>query len=92
MRNWRWVTCEDLAFVFVWFEPVKPVWDKFKFVSPETYKKGNVAVAICKKRFEELFGFAPGFKECIKVEFSGRILDAGIPSDQKLPDPSEKTS
>jgi hypothetical protein len=74
-RTWRWITRDKIDwltwsnFIEVHATVKKPRWNECfnSYVSQESAK-------ICCKEFKRLFGFVPKPGECLKVEFSAKVV------------------
>jgi hypothetical protein len=74
LRNWRWVTRDadhDADLVVIRHDPETPTyWPKGKF-----YEVIGPMHEVCADEFLDLFGFVPEPGQCLKVEFSAKVIE-----------------
>jgi hypothetical protein len=73
-RTWRWVSLSDRhTCVFVW-DGKKPSPRQAGSLPHWHSPMINAVVVVCAKEFQRMFGFCPKPGECIKVEFSAKVI------------------
>lgn len=78
-RTWRWVTRDnendgDHDFLHIWESLAEPVdYGEEGGFCPVADDCDN-SVVVCAVEFKDLFGFVPRPGQCLKVEFSAKVV------------------